>query len=464
MQIKNPPTKTTPMPNFSNQRRLLLKTALLASFAAPFNHAFATSLSGKKIIIIGAGISGLAAAQKLHNSGAEVLLLEANDYFGGRLHTDYGLGAPFEQGAGWVHGPNGNNPISQLAKNVNAKTQITDDDKLTIFNINGQPLSEAERQIIDHNWQKLMDLIDDELEFESRASLHQAIQQFAPEALKNAGVMWALSAYTEFSKGGAIENISASYHDEDEAFEGEDVVVTTGYDKILAPLAAGLNIKFGAPVHAVEYGNKAASVATNIGTFTADYVLCSVPLGILKAQTIKFSPPLPTPHRNAIKKIGFGSVTKIALKFEQAFWDVEQQYFGVQTQPKGKWNYWLNYRTFCDENILLGLSLGDYAFKADAMNDQEMQTDALQVLQTIWGDKVTTPIDLRTTHWSQNPYSLGAYSYIAAGSSPHDYEILAKPIAKRLFLAGEHTIFKYAATTHGAYLSGIRAADQILAL
>ena len=70
-------------------------------------------------------------------------------------------------------------------------------------------------------------------------------------------------------------------------------------------------------------------------------------------------------------KIGFGSVTKIAHRFDEPFWDTKIQYFGVNTKEKGRWNYWLNYRTFSKQNILLGLSVGDYALIADNLSERE---------------------------------------------------------------------------------------------
>jgi monoamine oxidase len=132
------------------------------------------------------------------------------------------------------------------------------------------------------------------------------------------------------------------------------------------------------------------------------------------------------------------------------------------TEPKGRWNYWLNYRTFSDKNILLGLSFGRYAPIADQMTPAAMTNDALDVLRSVWGERVGKPQSVLTTHWSEDPHFKGAYSYSQAGGSAAQYEIFAQPIAERLFFAGEHTIFEYHGTTHGALLSGLRAAEQII--
>ena len=259
-----------------------------------------------------------------------------------------------------------------------------------------------------------------------------------------------------------MENLSALLHDDDEAFETPDVVVTTGYDKLLLPLAKGLDIKLSTVVSAIEYSDKGATVKTNSGNLEADYVICSVPLGVLKADSIAFEPPLPKSYRSNIDKIGFGSVTKIAFKFDTAFWDVETQYFGMMTKPRGRWNYWVNYRTFTDENIILGLSVGAYAPIADKMSDEEIQADALDVLRNVWGSDVGEPTQMLRTRWYTDPYSFGAYAYPTPGQRKSQFDDLSKPIEGRLLLCGEHTIFDYMGTTHGAYISGLRSAEYIL--
>ena len=280
--------------------------------------------------------------------------------------------------------------------------------------------------------------------------------------MNNEGLVWALSAFTEFSKGGPIENLSAVLHDDDDAIDLPGVVVTTGDDKILEPLAEGLDIRLSTEVTSIKYGKDGVKVVTDQGDFEDDYVVCSLPLGVLKAGTVAFDPPLPRDYRKNIDKIGFGSVTKIAFKFEQPFWDIETQYFGIMTEPKGRWNYWLNYRTFSPENIILGLSVGAHSPLTDQMSDEEMKADALEVLRDVWGDAVGEPTEMLTTHWFVDPASFGAYAFPTPGCRPSQYDDLAEPVEDVLFLCGEHTMFDFAGATHGAYMSGLRATEFII--
>jgi len=333
---------------------------------------------------------------------------------------------------------------------------------ISVFNQQGNELGNTELETVDGNWADLLEQISEALDDDDRRDLRQVISDLNPDMLNDPGVMWALSAYTEFSKGGAIEKLFALYYDADKAFPGDDVVVTTGYDKILKPLSKNLDIRLSTKTFKINYDDNGVIIETNQGSFQADYVICSVPLGVLKSNTISFNPALPDNVQENINTIGFGSVTKIAFKFQNAFWDTGTQYFGIMTKPKGRWNYWLNYRTFSNENVILGLSMGDYALTADAMNDKDMEQDALAVLKNVWGDDVGVPFQTLTTHWSTDPFAFGAYAYATPNAQPSQFDDLAAPIAEKLFLCGEHTTFDYAGTVHGAYLSGLRAAENVI--
>ena len=433
------------------------------ALAARFGIRDAKALEGISVVVIGAGIAGLAAADLLRKSGANVIVLEAKPHIGGRLLTDWSMGAPFEVGAGWIHGPSSDNPTKQLADAIGAKYVVTDDENSVYFDIEGYEYDEDEVERIVDAWEGVLEYIDNNYEANDPRSLLQAIKDYRPAYLNDPGIMWAFSAFTEFSKGGAIEKLSAPLFNWDEAFDGSDVVVTTGYDQILRPLADGVDIKLSHIVSAVEYdAEDGVIVTTDKGAFEADYCICAVPLGVLKANKIKFDPELPSDYKSSINKIGFGSVTKLALKFDEPFWDTETQYFGITTEPKGRWNYWLNYRTFSNENILLGLSVGDYALTADRMSDSEMVEDALEVLRNVWEDDVGTPTQVLATHWAEDPYTLGAYAFPQPGNRKSDFDDLGEPIEDCLILIGEHTIFDYAGTTHGAFMTGVRAAEYII--
>ena len=435
---------------------------LLSSIMA--GNAFASlkqDLEGKKITVIGAGISGLTAANVLKNRGGEVTILEAKNHVGGRIQTDWNLGAPFELGAGWIHGPSAENPVRSLADKVDSTFFITDDEAIEIYDVTGDEMDEDESDEIEEIWYEVLE----EMDADSEGSILKILNEYDDEIWENPNVRWIFSAYTEFEYGGSINDISAGLIHEMSGYSGDDVIITSGYDKIIKILAQHLDIRINSPVRSVSYGySDHVTVETKGETFTSDYVICSVPLGVLKNDSITFSPNLPPYMKTSINKVGFGTVTKLAIKFTSQFWDSDVQYYGTVNENTGRWPLWLNYKTFSDENILMGFCFGDYALTADRMSDQELLNDALEVINNIWEDDVTDVQAILRTSWLKDPFSLGAYSFPASQNTEEDFENLFEPQNERLFFCGEHTNLLYLATTHGALLSGIRAANQIIDL
>ena len=347
-------------------RRRFLKAVLGASGAlalTPLGRARAQALADIHVVVVGAGIAGLGAARSLADQGAKVIVLEAKPHIGGRLLTDYSLGAPFEVGAGWIHGPGGGNPVAALASDIDAKTFVTEDDSLIVYDATGKKASPDAIEKLDRDISTLLDRLDEELENSNTSSLRDAIKQLSPKSLNDPLMLWALTAFIEFSTGGPIEKLSATGFDDDDQYPDDDVILTVGYDRILKPLSGGLDIRLSTRVSQVSYNGDGVSVGTDNGSVEADYCVCNLPLGVLKAGSVSFSPPLPSNHAKRIAAIPMGNVTKIALMFEQAFWPVDTQYFGFMNPVKGKFPYFINYRTFTDNNILVGLCFGDYVVR-----------------------------------------------------------------------------------------------------
>lgn len=442
-------------------RRASLKLALASLFVSRANLAVAQDLKDQHVFVVGAGIAGLSAAKALQDRGARVTVLEAGNRIGGRIWTDMSMGAPFEYGAGWIHGPGGGNPVAALAREVDAELFVTDDENIDLYDETGESISQEAWEDFEVMYERLNTIFEEYIRRGDKRSLMQVVKDVRPAILNDPLGLWMLSAYTEFDIGAGIEDIGSGIAFEDKAFPEDDVIVLDGYEALLAPLIDGLDIQLNTPVTQISYASNAVQLRTDSSVLTGDHCICTVPLGVLKAGDITFNPALPAPLQKSIDRLGFGSVTKIILKFEDVFWDDEVQYFGVMTAPKGRWNYWINYTEFSDEPILLGLSLGSYAPVADAMTPEDMTEDALDVLRDVYGDEVLEPVQVLTTHWSQYEHFKGAYSYPQVGGSIKDFTRFQKPETSRLHFAGEHTIFEYHSSTHGALLSGLRAAKAI---
>jgi len=417
--------------------------------------------NGKTVVVIGAGISGLAAAKKLKQKGFTVVILEAQEKVGGRIRTDRSLGVAFDEGASWIHGSKGN-LITNLAARSGANTFFTDDDNIGVFDIDGTAysgnvLTNAENQF------------NDALDAVAKAgmvtqSFEQVFNSLYPAQANNRLWKYMLSAFLEFDTAGDISKLSSKYFYDDEQFGGEDVIVTNGYDKMTDFLAQGLDVRLNTRVSSVDYSTAKVKVVANGNVFEADYVIVSVPLGVLRNGAIAFSPALPNDKSTAISKTNMGNMNKFLLVWNTAFWDINRQYMGYTPETKGKFNYFLNVKKFAPINALMTFAFGDYATVTENMSDGSVVDEIMLHLKNIYGSNIPNPNGLLRTKWSQNINAYGAYSYATNGTTTADFDTLAKAVNNRLFFAGEHTSRDYRGTVHGAYLSGIREADKIINL
>lgn len=417
--------------------------------------------NGKIVIIIGAGISGLSAAKKLKKKGFTVIILEAQEKVGGRLRTDRSLGVAFDEGASWIHGPNGN-PITNLASQSGANTFLTDDDNSAVFDINGTQYSDSVLTNTENQFNNAVDAV------ENAGNINQSFQSvfnsLYPAQANNRLWKYMLSAYLEFDTAGDISKLSSKYFYDDEEFNGDDVIITNGYDKVAEYLANGLDVSLNKRVSVIDYSDQKVKVTANGNIIEGDYVIVSVPLGVLKNNAITFAPALPADKISAITKTNMGNVNKFLLVWNTAFWDTNLQYIGYTPDTKGKFNYFLNVKKFTPANALLTFAFGDYATTTESMSDNDIINEIMLHLKSIYGNSIPNPTNLLRTKWGQNINSFGAYSYATNGTTTADFDTLAKSVNSRVFFAGEHTNREYRGTVHGAYLSGLREADKIIDL
>ncbi len=417
--------------------------------------------NGKTVIVIGAGISGLASATKLIQEGFTVIILEAQEKVGGRLRTDRSLGVAFDEGASWIHGPSGN-PITNLASESGASTFLTDNDNISTYDIDGSQYSDA---ILSDAEDEYDDALNDVINAGSQAEDFQSVfNSLYPSQADNRLWKYMLSAFLEFSLGGDISKLSSKFFDDDEVFNGDDLIITNGYDKIANHLAQELDIRLNTRVSTIDYTTEEVKVTADGNVITGDFVVVSVPLGVLKNNSINFSPSLPSDKLSAISKTNMGNVNKFLLVWDTAFWDIDLQYIGYTPETKGKFNYFLNANKFASVNALMTFAFGDYASITEGMSDVEIIDEIMSHLKSIYGDAIPNPTNMLRTKWGQNINSFGAYSYATVGTTTEDFDTLAESVNDRMFFAGEHTNRDYRGTVHGAYLSGEREAAKIIDL
>ncbi len=414
----------------------------------------------KTVIIVGAGISGLAAANKLHEKGFKVTVLESQDKIGGRLRTNRSLDIAFDEGASWIHGIEGN-PITTLAQQAGMNTAFTDDESIKSYDIGGVLRPQNVYATAENEFYTILSSLNKK--GNSTQSFETVFNNLYPTKAQDRLWKFLLSTYITFDTGD-LDKLSSLLYNEGEEYAGIEKIAINGYDTIAQFLAKDINILLNQRVSKVDYTNTKTKITHN-GTVTeADYVLLTVPLGVLKANTIQFLPALPSPKQTAIQKIGMSCVNKFLLTWNTAFWD-DVQYISYTPEIKDKFNYFVNLKKVNPAaNALMTFAYANYARQTETMTDAQVIDEIMSHLKDIYGNKIPNPANMLRTKWQSNENSFGAYSYTAIGTEMKHFDDLAEEIDNKVFFAGEHTEIDYFSTAHGAYLSGIREADKIIDL
>lgn len=408
------------------------------------------------VVIVGAGIAGLAAATALRDMGLrDVVVLEARDRIGGRIWTDrIGQGIPVDLGASWIHGVEGN-PIAAIAAENGIDITPTDYDNASVHFHGGSEAHPTRNRVVRGFWT---------LARSARSRpLHAVYEQYARSLAEEDRhyLAYMLNTVVEHEFGADISDLSFASVTGGGSFAGDDALFAAGYVQIIDRLAQGMDIRLEHPVTQIDYAGPSAVLRTRPGpTFEAAAAIVTVPLGVLKSGSPVFQPALPRRKRRAIDQLGMGVLNKTCLLFDDVFWqeDVELiSYVGAET---GQWAETLNLYPYTGQPILMMFNAGSYGARIEAMPEAEVVSQALGALTDMYGS-VPRPKDAVITRWRSDPWSYGSYSYVPVGSSFRRHFDLARPVDGKVFFAGEATHRDYPATVHGAFLSGVRAASEV---
>ncbi|MFS7984503.1 putative spermine oxidase transcription regulator Homeodomain-LIKE family [Helianthus anomalus] len=446
----------------------------------PFKAQLPEEATEGSVIIIGAGLAGLAAARQLLAFGFKVVVLEGRNRPGGRVYTQKmgqkGNYAAVDLGGSVITGIHAN-PLGVLARQLSIPLHKVRD-KCPLYDPEGRPVGDEIDSKVEFIFNRLLDKVTEFRQIMgvsaadiSLGSVLEKLMQLYTVATtpeEKQLLDWHF-ANLEYANAGSLSNLSAAYWDQDDPYEmgGDHCFLAGGNWRLIEALCDGVPIFYDKTVQTVRYNNEGVEVISGDQTYQADMVLCTVPLGVLKKRTVKFVPELPKRKLDAIDRLGFGLLNKVAMVFPHVFWGEDLDTFGCLSKnsiTRGEFFLFYSYHTVSGGSVLVALVAGEAARSFESTHPSTLLHRVLSILRGIYGPKgidVPDPIQSVCTKWGNDPLSYGSYSHVRVHSSGSDYDILAENVGNRLFFAGEATNRQHPATMHGAYLSGLREASCI---
>ncbi|AZC14217.1 MULTISPECIES: NAD(P)/FAD-dependent oxidoreductase [unclassified Microbacterium] len=422
-------------------------------------------------IVVGAGVAGLTAARLLRAAGQRVIVLEARERVGGRVHTARAGGRVTDLGASWIHGIT-DSPVADAARAFGMRmTEFT----VGSFQPDGRPIAyhspdgtrmpeeaaaafAADVRTVD---QRLLEVIARSGPGDSyRDVTERAIADQGWDSERALRVREFVEHRTEEQYGAWIEDLAAHGLDDDQV-EGDEVVFPDGYDRLPAHLAEGLDVRLGHVVTRVAWHASGVDVTSDRGTVTAAAAVVTVPVGVLQSASFTFDPPLPPAVAEPLARLRMNAFEKVFLRFPTRFWG-DGVYAVRQQGPEGRrWHSWYDLTPLHDEPTLLTFAAGPAAREIRAWSHDEIVASVMEQLRRLFPG-APDPVDVEITDWQGDPFSHGSYAYMTVGSVTSDHDDLAAPVGGVLHLAGEATWTDDPATVTAAMCSGHRAAERVL--
>jgi len=239
------------------------------------------------------------------------------------------------------------------------------------------------------------------------------------------------------------------------------------------------NLHLNVEVKNINCSSLPVKISSTLGEQSFDYVICTLPLGVLKeSKSELFTPQLPIEKLETIDALGFGICNKIYLQFDSdnVFWqpgDVFQVVHKIEIpDSEREWYHAISRFNAVDHNpqLLVAWVAGEDAKAMESESEEEVSRRCCELLSMVLGKKLPKPTALKRSQWYSDPFSRGSYSYISTACdenrpNPLLPSTLASPImvgdAPVVCFAGEATSEHHFSTVHGAFESGRREAKRI---
>jgi monoamine oxidase len=401
------------------------------------------------VIIVGAGAAGIGAARRLVEAGLSVAVLESRDRIGGRAFTDTTATAfPLDLGCEWLHSAN-RNPMTRIARHNG-------------FTVDRSPAP----------WDR--PTLTASMNADERKAFHRAMGRFNARVSEAAvakidGVAaellapncrWngLIDAYSTYINGVELDRLSVK---DGENYEDPDIDwrLVEGYGTLFAQLGARLPVRLNAPVDRVDHSGKRIVVSAGDAMLSAHAVIVTVPTNVLASGRIAFTPDLPR-KREAASRLPLGVADKIFLALDNAEeFERDTNVYGA-TDRVATGNYYLR---ISGRPLIEGYFGGDLAKEFEKGGLPAFADFALDELCGVMGSafrRRARPV--LATGWSRDPHAMGSYSHATPGHA-NERAVLAAPVDDRIFFAGEACSLHRFSTAHGAFQTGVKAANAVLA-
>lgn len=400
-----------------------------------------------EVAVIGGGAAGVAAARHLHEARVDYMLIEARSRLGGRAYTAHAGGHALDLGCGWFHSAD-SNPWPKIAQAQGRVVDKTSPPWQRPSNPAAFPAAEQRA------FQIARDSLHERME---RADLSRADRPVSDFLLP--GERWnpLLNAVSTYISGAELDRVSArdllAYEDDELNWRTED-----GYGTVVAAHGADLNVVLDCAVQQIEWGALPLRIHTTLGVIEADRVIVALPTDVLAQQPEIFRPALPE-KTQAAAGLPLGLADKLFLSLKEAEeFEKDSRVFGrtdrtataiYHMRPFGRPLIECYFGGACAKELEAG---GEAAFFDFARSE----------LATVLGGDFARRIAPLPMHlWHSDPLARGSYSYATPGHADCRRK-LAQPVDERIYFAGEACSEHSFSTAHGAYFSGVDAAELIV--